>query len=149
MKFKDVYDDICEFKSKPEGKDLEGVECLEFFGLADAEVSYHLVGRIHSLPDQEGIPGWQKVSMVKFMPDQEDGHHGPGKTVAWAYEGVVLPGNQIMVGRWYEPSNDYCGPFIFWRTSSQEGDEKLETENEEAVNFLQTIEENLGYVSYV
>lgn len=40
----------------------------------------------------------------------------------WAYEGVVLPGDQIIVGRWWSPqtpiqlSKVYSGPFILWNT---------------------------------
>ena len=37
----------------------------------------------------------------------------------WAYEGVVLPGGMIMLGRWWSPMDDTglkkcTGPFIFW-----------------------------------
>ena len=37
----------------------------------------------------------------------------------WAYEGVVLPGGMIMLGRWWSPMDDTgrkrcMGPFIFW-----------------------------------
>lgn len=37
----------------------------------------------------------------------------------WAYEGVVLPGGKIILGRWWSPMDDrsQCfstGPFIFW-----------------------------------
>lgn len=49
----------------------------------------------------------------------------------WAYEGVVLPGGEIVVGRWWSPSaltqgagnqqqveeeeeGEYSGPFMFW-----------------------------------
>lgn len=42
----------------------------------------------------------------------------------WAYEGVVLPGGEIVVGRWWNPLSSvddedqdeemYSGPFIFW-----------------------------------
>ena len=44
----------------------------------------------------------------------------------WAYEGVVLPGNQIIVGRWWSPehhlnlANIYSGPFILWNTDCGE-----------------------------
>ena len=40
----------------------------------------------------------------------------------WAYEGIVLPGDQIIVGRWWSPeapiqlSKIYSGPFILWNT---------------------------------
>lgn len=37
----------------------------------------------------------------------------------YAYEGVVLPGGQIIVGRWWCPytgqgEDTYSGPFIMW-----------------------------------
>lgn len=40
----------------------------------------------------------------------------------WAYEGVVLPGGQVVVGRWWGPraagadlnEESYSGPFMFW-----------------------------------
>lgn len=37
----------------------------------------------------------------------------------WAYEGVVLPGGKIILGRWWSPMQDLeeincIGPFIFW-----------------------------------
>ena len=38
-------------------------------------------------------------------------------TELWAYEGVVLPGGQIIIGRWWYPSPDpdpLSGPFILW-----------------------------------
>lgn len=39
----------------------------------------------------------------------------------WAYEGVVLPGGEIIAGRWWSPQDEdagdeelYSGPFMFW-----------------------------------
>lgn len=44
----------------------------------------------------------------------------------WAYEGVVLPGGEVVVGRWWHPREvdadadaddgaiEYSGPFMFW-----------------------------------
>lgn len=38
----------------------------------------------------------------------------------WAYEGVVLPGGMVMLGRWWSPMAQYgmpeTGPWIFWKT---------------------------------
>lgn len=103
----------------------------------DAE-DFYASGWLNPLPPQQGIPGWQRMSMMKFFVDQEfeseedgDGH---GKfdmstalglmdeTSLWAYEGVVLPGGEIVVGRWWSPSAPhqgvdeecYSGPFMFW-----------------------------------
>lgn len=42
----------------------------------------------------------------------------------WAYEGVVLPGGQVIVGRWWsadathDRENMYSGPFILWNTEA-------------------------------
>lgn len=38
----------------------------------------------------------------------------------WAYEGVVLPGGMLMVGRWWSASDErgvedsFSGPFVLW-----------------------------------
>ncbi len=37
----------------------------------------------------------------------------------WAYEGVVLPGGMVMLGRWWSPMDEgdartCTGPFLFW-----------------------------------
>lgn len=43
----------------------------------------------------------------------------------WAYEGVVLPGGMIMLGRWWSPMDDNradrlsIGPFIFWNVPDE------------------------------
>ena len=43
----------------------------------------------------------------------------------WAYEGVVLPGGMIMLGRWWSPMDDSglkrcMGPFIFWNVDKND-----------------------------
>ncbi len=43
----------------------------------------------------------------------------------WAYEGVVLPGGMIMLGRWWSPMDDTglkrcMGPFIFWNVDKDD-----------------------------
>jgi hypothetical protein len=40
-------------------------------------------------------------------------------TSLWAYEGVVLPGGEMMIGRWWKAQNGedeemYSGPFLMW-----------------------------------
>lgn len=56
--------------------------------------------------------------MMKYAFD-EDGFYKENSL--WAYEGCVLPGGQVILGRWWAPSDDpandgsaYSGPFIFW-----------------------------------
>lgn len=43
----------------------------------------------------------------------------------WAYEGVVLPGGKIVLGRWWSPldeagEREWMGPFIFWNVRGGE-----------------------------
>ena len=40
----------------------------------------------------------------------------------WAYEGVVLPGGMIMLGRWWSPLDETrrcMGPFVFWNVDKE------------------------------
>lgn len=53
----------------------------------------------------------------------------------WAYEGIVLPGGKIMVGRWWCPSDGegdrmYSGPFILWNVQRSPEAEGGEAEGE-------------------
>ena len=43
----------------------------------------------------------------------------------WAYEGVVLPGGMIMLGRWWSVADtdrrrECTGPWIFWNVPGDE-----------------------------
>ena len=54
--------------------------------------------------------------MMKYWTDNSG---GMDLDSLWAYEGVVLPGGMIMVGRWWHPwvednEDEYSGPFILW-----------------------------------
>lgn len=59
----------------------------------------------------------------------------------WAYEGIVLPGDQIIVGRWWSPQRNintakiYSGPFILWNTDCGEA-YKAETETKKEDDAL-------------
>ena len=72
-------------------------------------------GWLNALPPQNEIPGWQRMTMMKYFADDDD-PAGIDVSALWAYEGVVLPGGQIMLGRWWSPGDDemYSGPFILW-----------------------------------
>ena len=80
----------------------------------DAYEEFCASGWLNPLPPQHGVPGWQRMTMMKYY---EDEHGEKDLDALWAYEGVVLPGGQIMLGRWWSPKDDevmYSGPFILW-----------------------------------
>ncbi|KAF2431155.1 hypothetical protein EJ08DRAFT_660302 [Tothia fuscella] len=97
---------------------------LRFEGKGYDEEDFYSAGWINPLPPQEGIPGWKRMTMMKYFLDD----NGQFDLAAlWAYEGIVLPGAQIIVGRWWSadydpagnpmpPQNQYSGPFILWNT---------------------------------
>ena len=152
------------------GRDLERFECA---------------GILHNLPPQSGIPGWQRLSMMKFWHQESSSptpslSSSPSSSLSsdssstfatssttttttssvnstvpstgtanpfgyasggsdggfqhqqhflldercWCYEGVVLPGGKIVLGRWWHPFEDpeerrSLGPFVFWNVPEQ------------------------------
>lgn len=163
-------------------KARRGIHYQHFIGSGTDAEPYHCRGILHPLPPQHDIPGWHRITMMKYFDpaDQEDAsppstpstsetpspaNHSPTSshssispssttsptdwahpidnkptsftpvnappqlhyeaesvdvdTGCWAYEGVVLPGGKIMLGRWWSPIQDVeemtcIGPFIFW-----------------------------------
>ncbi|CAG5156861.1 uncharacterized protein ALTATR162_LOCUS4654 [Alternaria atra] len=83
----------------------------------DLEDKYMALGWLNTLPPQGGIPGWQRITFMKHFTQDYD---HPNEDNLWAYEGVVLPGGRIILGRWWfaseqgHPSLEYNGPFILW-----------------------------------
>nr|POE47505.1 casein kinase ii subunit beta-2 [Quercus suber] len=83
----------------------------------DENDAFSAMGWLSSLPPQMGVPGWQRMTMMKYFTDQ---FGLVDMDALWAYEGVVLPGGQIMLGRWWaaeeetEEDDVYSGPFILW-----------------------------------
>jgi hypothetical protein len=79
----------------------------------DAAEQFFASGWLNPLPPQEKIPGWQRMTMMKYF-DNEDGTIDTD--ALWAYEGVVLPGGKMIIGRWWSPMDGmedmYSGPFI-------------------------------------
>ncbi|KAB2575052.1 hypothetical protein DBV05_g6374 [Lasiodiplodia theobromae] len=92
-----------------------------FQALGFDDEDFNAVGWLNELPNQQGISGWKRMTMMKYF---EDGNGGWDTNALWAYEGVVLPGGQIMLGRWWSPEAPvpnrevYTGPFIFWNTDA-------------------------------
>ncbi|KAF2638019.1 hypothetical protein P280DRAFT_405709 [Massarina eburnea CBS 473.64] len=83
----------------------------------DLQDHFYATGWLNPLPDQCEIPGFMRFTLMKHFEDNLDNF-----TVnnLWAYEGVVLPGSRIILGRWWYASEtedldkDYSGPFILW-----------------------------------
>ena len=61
---------------------------------------YNASGFISALPPQEGIPGWQRFTMMKYF---EDSTGNFDESALWAYEGIIIPGGQMILGRWWSP----------------------------------------------
>ena len=128
----------------------------------DNDLPFIASGGISALPLQYGVPGWMRFTMIKAYLTEEEidaipeewqspdfDIFRPGRSdrnwhnfecdvelSAWGYEGVVLPGGGIIVGRWFDvgstvaenegiggPLNReqqarqrgiYSGPFMFW-----------------------------------
>ncbi|KAI9804308.1 MAG: hypothetical protein M1833_007115 [Piccolia ochrophora] len=102
---------------------------LRFQGHGVDRVQFLTEGRIYPLPPQQGIPGWRRVLMIKYFYDAEI-ESAIDPTSLWAYEGCILPGGEIMLGRWWYPESEtddgqlYCGPFIFWNVPKGDPEEE-------------------------
>jgi len=137
----------------------KGRDYLPFTGTGHDAEPFHCSGILHPLPPQQDIPGWQRITMMKYFdadysssqasspsPTQpstpnvystinheawiaDDGEENEYNGIdigsgCWAYEGVVLPGGMIMLGRWWSPMDEggeqaCTGPFIFWNVEDQ------------------------------
>lgn len=115
-------------KSKATNRNDENVQ---FVGTGeDLEDDFNAIGWLNPLPPQMGIPGWQRITFMKHFVENFDEVEQDN---LWAYEGVVLPGDRIILGRWWYASEqvnfgqDYNGPFILWAVdpepSSEDSDE--------------------------
>lgn len=164
----------------PCAKPKRNVHYRQFSGSGRDFDDFHCSGIVHPLPPQEGIPGFQRITMMKFkdpltnLPSQSpsafsstDGILSPNSPLSssvssnsshtngdrpyptdpfrpeqmendhfqleddadvddecWCYEGVVLPGGMMMLGRWWSPTNNdsnmtNMGPFIFWNVEDE------------------------------
>ncbi|RYN35811.1 hypothetical protein AA0113_g1302 [Alternaria arborescens] len=83
----------------------------------DLDDEYMALGWLNILPPQGGIPGWQRITFMKHFTQD---YNNLNEDNLWAYEGVVLPGGRIILGRWWFASEqghrnlEYNGPFILW-----------------------------------
>lgn len=98
----------------------------------DSEDDFQADGWLNPLPPQHGVPGWQRMTLMKYFREADGAIDLEN---LWAYEGIVLPGGKIMVGRWWCPSDGegdrmYSGPFILWNVQRSPEAEGGEAEGE-------------------
>ena len=113
----------------------EGRDFLPFIGTGVDDRPFRCSGIVHALPMVQGIPGWQRITFMKYFTGADpasltDPYYPPFYNVNedsphWAYEGVVLPGGHMMLGRWWNPmersdKRKCTGPFIFWNVPNTE-----------------------------
>ncbi|KAF2739843.1 hypothetical protein EJ04DRAFT_425903 [Polyplosphaeria fusca] len=114
-----------------------GPPAIMFSAEGEDEEHFYTKGWLNPLPPQPAncvIPGWQRITFMKYFLDEED--VGIEMDSLWAYEGVVLPGGRMMLGRWWYANNDprsrspeNSGPFIFWAVDP-DMDDMIESDND-------------------
>ncbi|KAL2067253.1 hypothetical protein VTL71DRAFT_1677 [Oculimacula yallundae] len=126
-----------------DGASTPGVK--QFWGSCKGSHRGHFFGRVHALTTQQGFHGFQRLTMMKFYAEQDaNGHDIYDPARAWCYEGCVLPGGRIIVGRWWTALADpnatttVSGPFLWWNTH-QGGDDDIK--EGEALEFMATFED--------
>jgi len=115
---------------------LQRYPIKSFFGTTrEVHRPGHFYGRIHALPPQHGIPGFQRVCFIMLQPDHKNNR--------WGYEGCVFPGGNIIIGRWWDATNPgteervYSGPFILWKVAESHADPEITSS--EAMKYLETL----------
>ncbi|KAG9229193.1 hypothetical protein BJ875DRAFT_524071 [Amylocarpus encephaloides] len=92
-----------------------------FFGISRDSKKAFIYGRIHALPQQQKVHGFQRIVMQRFgLRNDVDIDFNQ----AYCYEGCVFPGGTIMAGRWWpsieDPSRSETptGPFLWWNVNA-------------------------------
>ena len=113
----------------------QGRDFLPFIGTGVDGRPFRCSGIVHVMPKVQGIPGWQRITFMKYFTNespasQTDPCYPPFYDIHedsphWAYEGVVLPGGHMLLGRWWNPmeppeERECTGPFIFWNVPDKE-----------------------------
>lgn len=64
----------------------------------DVNEDFRIGGWLNPLPAQHGVPGWQRLTMMKYFVEEDaNGQDVIDIDALWAYEGVMLPGGKIVV----------------------------------------------------
>ena len=124
-------------------------EIKEFWGSCRGSKHGHYFGRVHAVTPQQGIHGFQRITMIQFYTKIVNGAPVYDDSQVWAYEGCVLPGGSIIVGRWWDPrddiTDDSCtsGPFIWWNVSRSEAAPQITPA--EAISFMETVDAEFAW----
>ncbi|KAK1915549.1 hypothetical protein P3342_003359 [Pyrenophora teres f. teres] len=71
----------------------------------EPEGKYKVLGWLNSLPPQGGIPGWQRFTMMQHTSTNYENFQQDKRL--WAYEGVVVPGGRMILGRAWKVNDGY------------------------------------------
>lgn len=114
-----------------------------FLGLGEhhvLEAPLNIAGLVHPLPPQDGIPGWQRFTMVSYRTPGSgsplEGYLDAKEAdihAAALYKGVMFPGNSVIIGR-YSEGDEYRndddpdqflerGTFIYWLVPDEASDD--------------------------
>lgn len=119
-------------------KEVPNPSVKYFYGSShDASSTAHLYGAVHGIPPQHEIPGFQRITIIKFFP-HANGNYNPGQ--CWGYEGCVLPGGRIIIGRWFDARSESAmhvmsGPFVFWNVDESEAEVPID--GKKALEFFE------------
>lgn len=84
---------------------------------------------------------------MKYYTKLEAGEYVYDPSQVYAYEGCVLPGGRIIIGRWWNARADpndkatSAGPFIWWNVV--QGDAVEPIKEHEAFDFLDSFQDPL------
>jgi hypothetical protein len=141
--FKDL--DASRRRASPRKANQVRPEIKQFWGTSRGAKTGHFFGRIHAMIPQAGIHGFQRLTMMKFYTKIEDNEEVYDPNQVWAYEGCVLPGGRIIVGRWWDSNTDLAndrinsGPFIWWNVDRSEAVKPIG--KNEAFDFLDSFQD--------
>lgn len=135
-------------RTKP--KEVKKPEVKQFWGTCRGKAG-HFFGRLHAMTPQQGIHGFQRLTMIKFYTRMENGVEEYDPSQVWAFEGCVLPGARIVLGRWWDSGtqpddiNAMGGPFLWWNVDRSVA--TIPIRKEEALEFLDSfVDADVGVI---
>lgn len=125
-------------------KEIPKPEFKEFWGTtrrgSKEGKNGHFFGRIYSLEQQHKIPGFQRITFMKFDVAEVNSVDTYDPNTIYAYEGCVFPGGNLIAGRWFNPRmkwnnpENFSGPFLWWNVEVPTT--RMPIQPEEALEFL-------------